>query len=63
MADFIDTFHKARAARGKPRVIIARTVMGKGVSFMEDDHAWHGKPPNAQEAELALQELGVSKGC
>jgi len=43
---------------GKPVMIIARTVKGKGVSFMEDEAGWHGKAPNAEETEKALAELG-----
>ena len=39
-------------------MIIARTVKGKGVSFMEDEAGWHGKAPNAEETEKALAELG-----
>ncbi len=60
MADFVGTFKKAVEFTGRPAVIIARTVMGRGVSFMEDDHEWHGKPPSREEAELALKELGVA---
>lgn len=41
-----------------PRVIIAHTVKGKGVSFMEDQAGWHGKAPSPEECRLALQELG-----
>jgi len=58
ISDFMEAFQRAQIVRGKPRVIIARTIMGKGVSFMEDDYHWHGKPPNSEEAKLALQELG-----
>ena len=43
----------------KPRVVIAHTVKGKGISFMEDDNNWHYRVPDQQEVELALQELGV----
>jgi transketolase len=50
-------FDEARAFRGKPTCIVARTKMGRGVSFMEDDYRWHGKPPNAEEAVKALAEL------
>jgi transketolase len=50
----------ARTAHGRPTVLIARTVKGKGVSFMENQEAWHGKPPNRDEAERALAELGGS---
>ncbi len=41
----------------KPTVIIARTIPGKGVSYMEHRYQWHGKPPNADEAKQALKEL------
>lgn len=43
---------------GKPTMIIARTVKGKGVSFMEDQAGWHGKAPNDDEMKIALSELG-----
>ncbi|MGL4534571.1 MAG: transketolase [Fusobacteriaceae bacterium] len=45
----------------KPCVIIANTIKGKGVSFMEYNKDWHGKAPNAQELNLALEELGGKK--
>ncbi|MCX6751677.1 MAG: transketolase [Candidatus Nomurabacteria bacterium] len=41
----------------KPTVIIAHTIPGKGVSFMERDYKWHGKPPTKEEGEMALKEL------
>jgi transketolase len=44
---------------GKPSAIIAHTIKGKGVSFMEGQLAWHYKPPNAEQLALALAELGV----
>ncbi|MBD3166205.1 transketolase [bacterium] len=44
----------------RPTVILARTVMGKGVSFMEDDHRWHGRPPTREQAEEALRGLDSS---
>ena len=47
----------ARACKGKPTVIIAKTVKGKGVSFMEDKCAWHGTAPNAEQYEQAMNEL------
>jgi transketolase len=49
----------ARATTSGPTAIVARTVKGKGVSFMENTHAYHGKPPSKGEAERALAELGV----
>jgi transketolase len=54
---FVATACEATAARGRPQVIIAHTVPGKGVSYMEGDYTWHGKPPNAEQAAQALREL------
>lgn len=45
---------------GKPTAIIARTIKGKGVSFMEDDNNWHYRIPNDEELRAALDELGVA---
>lgn len=42
---------------GKPTCIIAKTIMGLGVSFMHDNYKWHGNPPNEQQAKVALEEL------
>lgn len=53
---FIETIEQAKKSE-KPVFIIATTVPGKGVSFMENDYTWHGKPPNKEEAERALSEL------
>jgi transketolase len=60
MADILAAFAKARAHKGAPSVILAHTVMGKGVSYMADDYRWHGKPPKPDQAEQALKELGTS---
>ncbi len=55
----IDVLNAAKASRdGKPHVIIANTVKGKGVSFMEDQAGWHGKAPSEEQAKVALEELG-----
>ena len=43
--------------KGKPTAIIARTVKGKGVSFMENNAGWHGKAPNQEQFEAAMAEL------
>jgi transketolase len=51
---------EARRTSDGPTAIVARTVKGKGVSFMEGQHTFHGKPPNKAEAEKALAELGSS---
>lgn len=48
---------EAKATHEKPTVIIAHTIPGKGVSFMENDYLWHGKPPKPDEAKVALREL------
>jgi transketolase len=50
-------FRRARRVRGKPVAIIARTVKGKGVSFMENNLAWHGKAPTQSERNSAIAEL------
>lgn len=55
----LEAFETARKTYGKPTVIIAKTVMGKGVSFMENDYRWHGKTPTKEQAEMALKELGL----
>lgn len=48
---------QAKATKGKPTAIVAHTVKGKGVSFMEDQISWHGSAPNAEQTEKALAEL------
>ncbi len=50
-------FSRARKIKGKPTVIIAHTIKGKGVSFMENNADFHGKAPSAEEVEIALKEL------
>jgi transketolase len=50
-------FAEAKTVTGKPTCIIANTYMGHPISFMNDDYRWHGKPPNAEQAAQALQEL------
>ncbi|MBV9103155.1 MAG: transketolase [Candidatus Eremiobacteraeota bacterium] len=57
MEDVVSTLRAALEATGKPQAIIAHTIPGKGVSFMENDYTWHGKPPKRDEAERALAEL------
>ena len=57
VASFLAAAGAARSFRGKPSVIIAKTFMGRGVSFMEDDYRWHGVPPNLEQAKQALAEL------
>ncbi len=50
-------FDKAREVKGKPTVIIAKTVKGKGVSYMENNVAWHGAAPNEEQYRQAMEEL------
>lgn len=58
----IDACAMARAIQEKPIMIIAHTVPGKGVDFMEGDFHWHGMPPNHEQAKLALHELRTLGG-
>lgn len=53
-----EAFKKAKEFKGKPTCIVAKTVKGKGVSFMEDKCDWHGSAPNAEQYEQAMKELG-----
>lgn len=62
MEAIIDACAMARAIVEKPVMIIAHTVPGKGVDFMEYDFHWHGAPPNAEEAKKALAELRTLSG-
>lgn len=48
---------KAKGIKGKPSIIIAKTIKGKGVSFMENEAGWHGSAPNQEQVEKALQDL------
>lgn len=58
----IDGVAMARSVTNRPSVIIAHTVPGKGVDFMEYDYTWHGKPPNHEQAKEALQKLRSLNG-
>ena len=58
MGDILSKIKRASAVEGKPKAIVAHTVKGKGVSFMEDDNNWHYRTPNAEEVEQAGKELG-----
>ena len=59
MTQVVDALQQARAETGRPVVILANTVKGKGVSFMEDQAGWHGKAPNYEELTKALEELAL----
>jgi len=60
--EIIDSVGHARAVYEKPSVIIAHTIPGKGVDFMENRFEWHGKSPNAEEAKEALHDLRTLGG-
>lgn len=62
MREILAAYARARATRDRPTAIVARTVKGKGVSFMENQHTWHGKAPSREEAERALAELPPLSG-
>lgn len=57
----VDAVSEAKAIYEKPTAVIAHTIPGKGVSFMENDYKWHGIPPNAEQAKQALKELQEEK--
>jgi transketolase len=57
--EFIDVYLKAKTVVNKPVMIIAHTIPGKGVSFMQNLPLWHGKAPNKEETEKALKELDL----
>jgi len=65
--DFDSIFHEVQEARnntgkGQPQVILMKTIMGKGVDFMEGTHHWHGKAPNDEQTEIALSQLKETLG-
>jgi transketolase len=59
MQQVVDALEKAKTHTGKPVIILAATVKGKGVSFMEDVAGWHGKTPSHEEMLKGLEELGL----
>ncbi|MEW6771187.1 MAG: transketolase [Bacillota bacterium] len=56
-AEILDAVAQAKETKGKPTMVVARTVKGKGVSFMENQVDWHGTAPKAEQAARAMQEL------
>ena len=58
MDEILSALSKARENKGRPTAIIANTVKGKGVSFMENQAGWHGTAPNKEQYEQAIKELG-----
>ncbi len=62
MQEIINACNEAKAIYEKPTVIIAHTIAGKGVDFMEYDYHWHGTPPNKEQGKIALDELRTLRG-
>lgn len=60
--EIISTLEEAKAIQQSPVVIIANTIPGKGVDFMEADYKWHGDPPDKEQAEEALKQLRTMEG-
>ncbi|TDT63704.1 transketolase [Fonticella tunisiensis] len=56
--EIFSAIDNAKATKGKPTMIVAKTVKGKGVSFMENSVGWHGSAPNKEQCEAALKEIG-----
>jgi len=55
--ELINAFQTAKMVKDMPTAIIAKTIKGKGVSFMENQVGWHGKAPNEEEYKKAMKEL------
>ena len=58
LEEIVDAFERARACKGRPTMILAKTHKGYGVSFMTDNAGWHGKAPSDEQAKQAVEELG-----
>jgi transketolase len=58
----VEAASMARAITNRPSVIIAHTIPGRGVDFMENDYKWHGMVPNEEQAKRALEEIRASDG-
>lgn len=56
-SEIIESFDNAKKSTDKPSVIIAKTLMGKGVKSIEDDYRWHGRPPKGEELQIFIDEL------
>lgn len=61
IGEFLSAVEQAQNTKSKPTIIIAHTIKGKGVSYMEDQYTWHANVPNDEELEAALAELGQSQ--
>lgn len=63
IGQLIAAYETAANTKGQPTVILAKTIKGKGVSFMEDQAGWHGIAPTAEQGRQALLELAATEGC
>jgi transketolase len=54
----INAIDEAKSVKGKPTVVVCKTIKGKGVSFMENQAGWHGAAPNKEQCDIALKEIG-----
>ena len=59
--EILGSLEKAKSYKGAPTCIVAKTIKGKGVSFMENQAGWHGAAPNKEQCEQALKEIGGGK--
>jgi transketolase len=62
MKQVVGALEASREATDRPRMIVAHTVKGKGVSFMENNPFWHGNAPSAEQAEVACAEVRAAAG-
>ncbi|MHB8107445.1 MAG: transketolase [Candidatus Cryosericum sp.] len=62
MHQCVNALEEAKAVKGQPTAIVAHTIKGKGVSFMEDQAGWHGKAPSQDELAQAIRELDAQEG-
>lgn len=63
MEQILKAFAEARKCKGRPTAVIAETIKGRGVSFMEGQAGWHGKAPDDEQTQKALEELGAAKAA
>lgn len=57
----IDAVEQAKKTKGKPTMVVCKTIKGKGVSYMENQVGWHGSTPNQEQCDIALREIGGEK--
>ncbi len=63
MDAILEAAKAAKKVKGRPQLILAKTVKGKGVSFMENQAGWHGKAPNAEQTAQALEEIAAARAA